>query len=269
MLAFARKPAPVQVAWLAYPATTGLEAMDYRLTDPYLDPPGTKDQFYSEKSIRLPNTFWCYDPLTSAPVANPLPADRNGHITFGCLNDYRKVNDGVLKLWARVLNAVPDSKLLLLCPQGSPRQRAMNSLGVAPGRVEFLDRIPRARYLQYYHRIDVGLDTYPYNGHTTSLDGLWMGVPTVTMCGETAVSRAGFSQLSNLGLSELAASDEEQFVDIAARLGKDVARLRELRSSLRERMMRSPLMDAQRFARDMEQAYRSMWRQWCALEPRP
>ena len=262
LLVFARKPAPVQVAWLAYPGTTGLSTIDYRLTDPYLDPPGLFDAFYSEESIRLPDTFWCYDPLTDQPPVNALPALENGFITFGCLNNFCKVNDGCLALWAQVLQAVPQSRLLLLAPRGQAREHVLARLeqeGIAAPRVEFADRQPRLEYLKLYHRIDMALDPLPYNGHTTSLDAFWMGVPTLTLVGKTVVGRAGWSQLCNLGLQELAAETPEQYVALAARLAGDLSRLQELRGTLRQRMLRSPLMDGKRFARHVEQAYRQMW----------
>jgi len=262
----ARKPAPVQAAWLAYPGTTGLSAMDYRLTDPYLDPPGLNDYFYSETSIRLPDSFWCYDPLVTDLAVNALPAQTNGYLTFGCLNNFCKVNQQVLRLWAQVLRAVDPSQLVILCPEGSHRQLALNLLqreGISPDRIEWIVRRPRRQYLELYHRIDVGLDTFPSNGHTTSLDSFWMGVPVVSLVGKTVVGRAGLSQLTNLGLTELIAHTPEQYVGIAAALAGDVLRLAELRRTLRARMETSPLMDAPRFARNIEAAYRQMWRNWC------
>ena len=186
LLIFARKPAPVQVTWLAYPGTTGLSTMDYRLTDPFLDPPEANNQFYSETSIRLSDTFWCYDPLTTRPAVNPSPAESNGYVTFGCLNNFCKVNDQALQLWAQVLTAVADSRMLILCPEGSHRNRLLDLLqqiGVSPERIEFVTHVPRPQFLEFFRRIDVGLDTFPYNGHTTSLDSFWMGVPVVTLVG--------------------------------------------------------------------------------------
>jgi protein O-GlcNAc transferase len=264
---FARKPAPVQVAFLAYPGTTGIETIDYRLTDPHLDPP-ENDSHYSEISIRLPDTFWCYDPLAAEPPVNNLPALAalpSGHITFGCLNNFCKINDPVLALWADVLRRVIHSRLLLLSYPGSHRQRTIDRLseeGIDPARIEFASPRPREQYLQLYHRIDIGLDTFPYNGHTTSLDSFWMGVPVVTLVGQTAVSRAGLCQLSNLGLSELAARSPDEFVRTAVKLSGDLPRLQELRSTLRQHMHKSPLMDAPRFAQNIEAAYRGIWHTW-------
>jgi predicted O-linked N-acetylglucosamine transferase (SPINDLY family) len=265
-LLFARKPAPVQVTWLAYPGTTGLSAMDYRLTDPYLDPPGENDQYYAEQSIRLPETFWCYNPLTVEPAVNSVPALERGYVTFGCLNNFCKVNDETIALWAQVMRQVENSRLLLMAPLGAIRPSVLERFArhkIAAARIEFVPYQPRQQYLETYHRIDIGLDTFPYNGHTTSLDSLWMGVPVATRIGTRAAARAGWCQLSNLGLEELAGGNSQEFVRIAADLAADLPRLARLRGSLRRRMEQSPLMDAPRFARNMEAAYRRMWQAWC------
>jgi predicted O-linked N-acetylglucosamine transferase (SPINDLY family) len=270
---FARKPAPVQVTFAGYPGTTGLSAIDYRFTDPYLDPPGGSNEYYSERSIRLPHSFWCYDAAAMAPpsgVHPPVGALRSpsqGFLTFGCLNNFAKANAGVLQLWAQLLETVKESRLLLLCPPGNARQWVLAEMlkhSIAADRIGFVPKLPRGRYLEVYHQIDIALDTLPYNGHTTSLDALWMGVPVVTLVGKTIVGRAGFSQLSNLGLTELVAETPEQYVTIAADLAGDVDRLKRLRAGLRDRMRNSPLMDAVQFTRDIESAYRRMWRTWCA-----
>ena len=266
LLVFARKPAPVQVTFAGYPGTTGLTTMDYRLTDRYLDPPGCPDLDYSEESIRLPNSFWCYDPLTNEPAVNALPALEQGYVTFGCLNNFCKVNTPVLKLWAQILQALEHSRLILLAKEGSHRQEMLRQLeqeGITSDRITFVAQQPRHQYLELYHQIDMGLDTFPYNGHTTSLDSFWMGVPVVTLVGQTVVGRAGLSQLTNLGLPELIAETPEDFVRIAIELSRDLSRLNKLRATLRERMQNSPLMDALRFARNIEAAYRSMWYRWC------
>jgi protein O-GlcNAc transferase len=265
-LLFARKPAPVQVAWLAYPGTTGLSAMDYRLTDPYLDPPGLNDANYSEVSIRLPETFWSYDPLMREPDVNELPASGNGYVTFGCLNAFRKINDEVLALWSRVMEATGNSRLIMLVPPGTSRTRilaAFSSGKIEEDRIQFVGYQPRPDYFRTYHKVDIGLDTFPYNGHTTTLDSLWMGVPVVTLVGSTVVGRAGLSLMSNIGLTELVASTREDFVNIASTLASDERRLSHLRSILRQRMMGSPLVNANRFARAIESAYLGMWGKWC------
>jgi protein O-GlcNAc transferase len=266
LMVFARKPAPVQVTWLAYPGTTGLTAIDYRLSDPHLDPPDS-DRFHVERTVRLPETFWCYDPLSMQPHVNGLPALSTGILTFGCLNNFAKVTDQTLELWARVLNRIDKSRLLLLAPKGNARHRVVEKFareGVESSRIEFIDRQPRDAYLATYHRIDLCLDTIPYPGHTTTLDSLWMGVPPITLTGNTTVSRGGLSLLANVQLEKLVAKTADEFVNIAADVSKDPASLATLRSELRERMRSSPLMDAPRFAQNVEAVYRRIWTAWCA-----
>jgi predicted O-linked N-acetylglucosamine transferase (SPINDLY family) len=221
------------------------------------------------EQIHLIDSFWCYDLCGAAVEVNSLPAHGGGYVTFGSLNNYCKVNDGVLRLWARLLGEVNGSRLVILCPRGSHRRRAMEifaAAGVTADRIEWVEPCARGEYLRLYHRIDVVLDPFPYNGHTTSLDALWMGVPVVSLAGERAVSRAGLSQLSNLGFSEWVAFGEEEYVKIAGRLAGDVSRLANLRGTLRSRMEGSVLMDGCRFARQIEGAYRAMWREWCAKQ---
>jgi predicted O-linked N-acetylglucosamine transferase (SPINDLY family) len=266
LLCFARKPAPVQATFAGYPGSTGLHAIDYRISDPYLDPAGADESYYSEKTVRLPHSFWCYDPGDAGDISvSPLPSLASGNITFGCLNNFCKINSAVLDLWARVMREVTHSRLLLLAKFGSHRQRTIDYLqeqGIGPDRVEFVPYLPRRDYLRQYHRIDIGLDTFPYNGHTTSLDSFWMGVPVITLVGQTPVARAGWCQLSNLDLVELAARDEQDFVAAAVQLAGDLSKLQQLRDSLRDRMKRSPLMDAPAFASGIEAVYRTMWKTW-------
>jgi protein O-GlcNAc transferase len=264
-LLFARKPAPIQIAWLAYPGTTGIGAMDYRLSDPRLDPESF-DTHYSERTLRLPDSFWCYDPLTHHPGVNELPAIERGYLTLGCLNNPCKLTDHTLRLWGGVMRALPGARLLLMAPLGRHRQQLSQRLcaqGIAAERVDFRPFQPRGEYLRSYHDIDLGLDTFPYNGHTTSLDSLWMGVPVVSRVGRTSVGRGGLTQLFQLDLLELAAYSDEAFVAIAAALGQDLVRLAALRKELRTRLERSTLMDASRFARHVEHAYRDAWRAHC------
>jgi protein O-GlcNAc transferase len=265
LLTFARKPAPIQVTFAGYPGTTGLSAIDYRLTDPHLDPPGTRNENYTEKSVRLPHTFWCYNPMADIPV-NESPALKTGTITFGCLNNFCKVNQNVLHLWSRVLTEIPSSRLFLMCPLDAQHQthQIFQQCNVSPSRIVFVPFQKPDQYLQTYHHIDIILDTFPYNGHTTSLDALWMGVPVVSLIGQTIAGRAGVSQLTNLGLTDLLARDPDQYINIAHKLATERDRLSELRRNLRQRMTESPLMDAKGFARDIETAYREMWKEWCA-----
>jgi predicted O-linked N-acetylglucosamine transferase (SPINDLY family) len=265
LLIFARKPAPIQVSWLGYPGSSGLKTIDYRLTDSYLEPAGGANLF-ADHPYRLPDCFWCYDPLEDRPAVNSLPAIAAGYVTFGSLNNFFKVTDATLDLWAKVLLENADSRLLLLAPAGSARERTLEKLsrrGVDSGRVEFVARQSRQEYLRTYHRIDVCLDTIPYNGHTTSLDALFMGVPVLTRVGNSPVGRGGWTQLSNLGLQELAALDDGEFVRLAAGLAGDLPRLEKLRGILRGRMEESRLMDGPRFARGVEAAYRDVWQLYC------
>ena len=267
LLLFARKPAPVQVTYLAYCSTTGLETMDYRLSDPHLDPPGMNDEYYSEETIRLPETYWCYPMHEQSPQVGPPPAlGSGGEVTFGCLNNFCKASPEALDLWIQLLRGLPKSRLILQAGEGSHRQRVRDLLerqGMDAGRVKFVGWVPLPEYFKRYEQIDVGLDPFPCNGGTTTCDALWMGVPVVTLAGRTAVGRGGVSVLRNVGMPELIAETPQQYVQIATDLAGDLPRLGELRRTLRARMQASPLMDAERFARNIEAAYRQMWRNWC------
>jgi len=267
---FARQPAPVQMTWLAYPGSTGLPSIGYRLTDARIDPPGSHGggtARSAEEPVRLPDCWCCYQPTVDSPEVNPLPARSTKRVTFGSMNHVAKVNEGALALWARVLDAVKGSQLLMLSPEGRTRERVLaffNARGIAPERVDLVGYVPRSEYLRLYHRIDIALDTFPCNGMTTTCDALWMGVPVLTLPGEMPVSRAGLSILSTIGLGEFAASSEDDYVRIATDLAGDLPRLAALRVTLRQQMQSSPLMNAPRFARNVEAAYRSMWQTWCA-----
>ncbi|HTW94904.1 MAG TPA: tetratricopeptide repeat protein [Tepidisphaeraceae bacterium] len=268
LLLFARKPAPIQATFIGYPGGTGMKMMDYRLTDPYLDPEGS-DRYYVEKSIRLTRSFWCYDvegmSLDESPPVAPLPALKRSFVTFGSLNNPCKINASVIETWSKILHGVQNSRLFLLAPRGTFRRQwidAFASHGIPADRIEFAGRAARQKYLQLYDNIDLGLDTFPYNGHTTSLDSLWMGAPIVTLVGKTVAGRAGLSQMTNLDLKDFIATTPDQFIQRATKLAQDLPALAQLRSELRQRMKASPLMDAARFARDVEAAYRKMWRQW-------
>lgn len=267
MLLFARKPAPVQVTYLAYWSTTGLDTMDYRLTDPHLDPPGINDRFYSERSIRLPETYWCYFPVNEpAPEISALSALSDGGLTFGSLNNFCKVSRRSMEMWIQLLCATPKSRLILHAHEGHHRQRAWDLLeheGVDPRRLTFVGRLPVLDYLILYRQIDIGVDRFPCNGGTTTCDALWMGVPVVSMAGNTAVGRGGVSVLRNIGLTELIAETPEQYVRAAADLTQDLPRLSELRRTLRRRMQASLLMNAAPFISNVEAAFREMWRNWC------
>lgn len=263
---FACKPAPVQLTWLGFAGTTGMDTVDYRITDPYFDPPGTDLGVYRETSLHLPETFSCYDALESELPVSPLPALGRGVVTFGCLNSPRKLHPGALSLWARVLHAVPGSRLLLYVEEHG-REAALRTLGaggIEAGRVEFGGLVPRRAYLERYREIDIALDTFPFAGGTTTCDAVWMGVPVVTLVGATVLQRAGFSVAMNLGLPELVARSEDEFVERAVALATDLPHLEALRAGLRSRLAASPLGNAPRFARNLEATYRAAWRQYCA-----
>jgi predicted O-linked N-acetylglucosamine transferase (SPINDLY family) len=266
LLVFARKPAPIQVTYLAYSGTTGLETMDYRLTDPYLDPPGSDETVYVEKTVRLRHTFWCYQAPPHAPPVVAPPAFAAHRVTFGCFNQFAKVTSKALEAWAEILRKVPDSLLVAYAAEGEHRRHSRSILeeaGVDPQRLQFLKRVSTPAYFAQYNQIDIALDTFPYPGGTTTCDALWMGVPVVCLPGGTAISRGGLSVLSNVGLSEFAAVDLANYIQIAVKLAMDLPRLADLRVSLRDRMQASPLMNARDFARDIESCYRNMWRNWC------
>ena len=269
LLLFARKPAPVQVTWLGFPGTTGLHTIDYRLTDVHADPIGTTEQFYSEKLIRLPEIFACFRPDEAAPPVGPLPALARGHITFGSFHSLAKVNAEVLNAWARILSETPGSHLLMVVPDpesAACRRRFHDYFaprGIAPERLEFQGRLALEKYLESHNQVDIMLDTHPFSGHTISCHALWMGVPIITLAGHLHHSRMVTSVLRNVGLSELIAQTPDEYVQATVALAKDLPRLANLRSTLRDHMKQSPLVDAPRFARNIEAAYREMWRTWC------
>ncbi len=268
LLVFARKPAPVQVTYIGYQNTTGMVAMDYRLTDAWSDPPGTTDRYYTERLVRLPRSFFCYQPDAEAPPVSSLPAASRGHITFGSFNHVSKITPEVLATWAELLRAVPGSRLVFLAhatPWLAAHVRdALARHGIAADRVELASRRPHAEYLALISTVDVALDAFPFNGHTTTCDCLWQGVPVVMLAGKTYVSRFGSSALVNLDLQEWIATTPQQYVETAAHLASDLSRLAELRAGLRERMAASPILDAGGFTRNLEAAYREMWQAWCS-----
>jgi protein O-GlcNAc transferase len=264
---FAREPAPVQVAWLAYPGSTGLPGIRYRFTDARMEPPGEDSAWSAEEPVYLPDCWCCYRPAGEFPQINGLPALSAEGVTFGSLNNFAKVNDAALALWARILVAVKRSRLVMLCPEGKARERVQaffGARGVAANRLQWVAYMSRAEYLRLFQRIDIGLDPFPCNGMTTTCDALWMGVPVLTLPGEIPASRAGLSLLSNVGLEELAAPSEERYARTAVELAGNLTRLADLRATLRPRMLASPLMDASRFARNVEAACRFMWERWRA-----
>lgn len=267
---FARKPAPVEVNYLGYCNTSGLSTMDWRITDRVADPEGAQ-AFYTEKLRYLDPCFFCYEPTASVPPVAPLPALTAGTVTFGSLANPAKLNRTVLELWARVLHAVPGSRLLIArrSHKGEVRARflrAFEALGLGPDRVEIFHAIPVGpNHFNLYHRMDISLDTFPWSGHTTSCEAMLMGVPTVTLTGDRHASRMVASLLHGVGLSQLIAATADEFVAIAQRLAADIPALAELRAGLRARLLTGPVCDAVGYTRRLEAAYRDMWREWCAL----
>lgn len=271
MPVFARKPAPIQVAWIGYPNTTGLSAMDYRFTDGFADPVGTTEKYHTETLLRLPGGFLCYMPPAACPAVAPPPVLRNGHVTFGSFNNFAKVTHAVIGLWADLLRAVPDSRLMIKyngLDEPAMGQRLLDEfagLGVGGSRLDLRGRTPSYfAHLQCYDEVDIALDTFPYNGTTTTCEALWMGVPVVVLAGKTHASRVGVSLATNSGLPELVAGTRQQYVEIAASLAAGTDRLAQLRVSLRQRMSLSPLLNAADFTGNIEAAYRTIWQKWCA-----
>jgi predicted O-linked N-acetylglucosamine transferase (SPINDLY family) len=267
---FARKPAPVQVSWMGYPGTTGLESMDYYLCDPFILPPGRFDSQFTEKLVYLPANA-PFQPFAEAPPVNDLPALRAGHMTFGSFNRLNKISRNVVALWAQLLRAVPTSRMVL---GGLPREGEYESLldwfdgeGIERHRLDFHQRSSMRHYLALHHQVDVCLDTFPYNGGTTSLHALWMGVPTLTLAGATMVSRAGVSVLGHVGLDEFVVQDAPAFAAQGASWANRLPELAQLRAGLRGRFAQSAIGQPSLMAAALERALRTMWQRWCAGLP--
>ena len=222
MLVLARKPAPIQITYLGYPATTGLDTVDYRLTDARTEPVGQSEKFYTEKLYRLPNSLWCFAPGNDYPDVGPLPALSNGYLTFGSMNNYAKIGPSVIALWARLLKAIPSARLLFVTVTPGETQQRLRSLfqshGVDPDRLELHDKLDRGAFLKLHQRIDIALDPFPCNGGTTTCDAFWMGVPVLGLRGRTFLSRAGYSLMSTIGLEEHCCATEKDFIALATRL---------------------------------------------------
>lgn len=276
LLVFASKPAPVQVTYLGYPNTTGLTTMDYRITDHYTEPMGTGDAFFTEQAVRMPHSYFCYAPLVEeTPLCHDLAVDRHGYLTFGSFNNFSKINAQVISLWAELLQAIPTAQLLIknksliaLSVQQSLLEQ-FAGFGIEPQRLKLSAyKFSRHEHLTQYHAVDIGLDTFPYNGATTTCEALWMGVPVVTLVGERHAARMGLSILSAVGLTELVAYTPTEYIDICVKLASNWDYLRQLRQTMRERMQTSSLMDGENFTRQLEAAYREMWERWCCSTPK-
>ena len=275
LLVFARKPAPVQVTWLGYPATTGLKAIDYRITDHYAEPVGLTEHLNVETLWRLPEFFCCYQAHENSPaVIDHPPFEDNGYITFGCFNNFFKVTNPVLESWVKVLREVEDSRLLLEINKANNPQylsritERLKYFGIPLDRTTIEPRKPENQFV-LYNKIDLALDPFPCVGGTTSMDAMWMGTPFVTLAGDHFTSRMGVSILTNAGLPELVAQNTEDYTNMIIDLAKDRERLKKIRHNLRARVMASPLMDQKLFVTNMEDTYRQMWEKYCAQKQTP
>ena len=272
LLLFARKPAPLQITWLGYPATTGMAAMDYLLADPALVP-AEADHHYREKIIRLPAGYHLYRPLPDAPEVGPPPFEREDAVTFGSFNGVQKLARPAIECWSRILRSVPGSRLVLKAPGFNDpvtcrRYREMlREHGIDDRRLSFIGRTPPAEHLAAMSAVDVALDSFPYTGGATTVDALWMGAPVVALAGETMGSRLSAGYLSAIGLSELIARNMDHYVELAVGLAREPARLVALRHDLRQRMAASPLCDEAFFTRHLEQACQTIWTRHCLSAP--
>ena len=267
LLVFGRKPAPLQMTMLGYPNTTGLAAMDYRVTDVHADPPGMTEHLYRERLLRLPDCLWCYVPSPLAPAPVPAPCVSSGQVTFGSLNAAYKLNDQVLEAWTAILCAVPASRLIIATiPRGEAHDRIRARFaagGIDASRVEVVERQPVMEYWKIVGSVDLALDTFPCGGGATLCEALWLGVPTLAHAGSTFLRRAGLSLLTNLGLDELVAYSGYEYVRKAVALGREPAAIVRLRHGLRDRLASSPITDARRYTRNVEGLYRKAWIEWC------
>ncbi|PKO62798.1 MAG: hypothetical protein CVU24_02470 [Betaproteobacteria bacterium HGW-Betaproteobacteria-18] len=262
---FARKPAPVQASYIGYPGSTGLSAMDYRISDPWQDPVGLTERYHSETLVRIPGGM-AFAPEPDAPEVNALPALTSGELVLACLNGLNKLNPAVVTLWACILSALPQARLMLgNVTDTQTAQRLMQMFGqagVAPERLMLQPRVPISDYLALHHQIDLALDPFPYNGGTTTMHSLWMGVPVITLAGDHAVSRLCAAHLSRVGLDEFITHSEDAYLQCAIRFANDLPKLNEVRLSLRARMNAAECQSAT-ITRQLEAAYRDMWRTWC------
>lgn len=269
LLTFARKPAPVQVSWMGYPGTTGLTAMDYYLADRYFLPMAEFNDQFTEKLVHLPASA-PFSPATDSPTVNPLPALRNGYVTFGSFNRLSKLSPRVIALWSQVLRNIPDARMLLgAMPQGGTSDVLMRWFaqeGIGRERLELHARCDARTYLALHHRVDMCLDTFPYSGGTTTANGLWMGVPTLTLAGHTPAGRHGATILGHLGLESFVAKDAEDFQAKGLESTRDREGLARMRMGLRERFKQSTPAQPKIIADGLERALRIMWQRWCADE---
>lgn len=267
---FARRAAPVQVSYLGYPNTTGLSTMDYRITDCHADPEGMTERYYTEKLVRLPHGFLCFRPPAESPDVGEPPCLSRSFVTFASFNHFPKTSAETIALWARILRAVPGSRLLLKAlglGSADVQQEVVKKFqahGITNDRIEVRGMVASSfEHLRMYNEADVALDVFPYNGTTTTCEALWMGVPVITLAGKAHVSRVGASILAQVGIADLIADSPEDYADKAINLASDAARLKGLRAGLRQKLRASSLCDAEGFIRELELAYGEMWQRWC------
>lgn len=268
--AFARKPAPIQASWIGYPGTTGLRAMDYFLADPHFLPPGEFDRYFTEKLVYLPAQA-AFQPHEAAPPISSLPALATGRVTFGSFNRLGKINEATINLWSQLLRELPESRMLLagIAP-GADHGKLIAQFaaaGIGAGRLAIHERCGMDSYLALYHQVDLCLDTYPYNGGTTNIHGVWMGVPTLTIAGSTPAARPGAAILSQVGLEGFTAANATEFVAQGVHWASHLDALAEVRQGLRRRLQESPSRRADIIALALAAALRRMWRRWCAGLP--
>jgi len=265
---FARRPAPVQMTYLGYPDTTGLDTIDYRITDHWADPPGRTEHFHSESLLRLENGFLCFSPPVESPDITSLPYDANGYITFGSFNVLTKITPDILAAWSHLLGRMPEARLLIKNRQLTDDRLKLRlseyfqGMGINAERIELSGRTSKSEHMATYGKVDIALDSFPYNGTTTTCDTLWMGIPVVTLAGSCHVSRVGVSILSQVELDELVTESREEYIDCAVELAGNPARIRELRHTLREKMRSSSLSDGEKFTQGVETLYIDAWNAW-------
>jgi predicted O-linked N-acetylglucosamine transferase (SPINDLY family) len=262
--ALARRPAPVLVTLFGYPSTTGVKAIQYKVTDEFADPPGMTEKLYTETLLRLPQVAWVYRPPAGAPAPNALPAQARRAFTFGCLNNPAKLSEACVEAWARVLKAVPRSRLVLSAGGSAAGAKQIverfTKHAVSSDRLEMVYRLPPEQYFEAYQPVDLCLDPFPYNGGVTTCDSLWMGVPVLTLAGRDYRSRQGVSVMTNVGLPEFVAESTDKLIELAALWSDQRDGLADLRGSLREMMAQSAVTDAVRYVRHLEAAYRDAWK---------
>lgn len=271
---FGRKPAPIQMTTIGMPTTTGLSAIDWRITDKWMDPEGLTESFHSEKLLRI-LSGWCYRPSDEAvdlPVSE-LPALNKGYVNFASFNAFGKINPIVLSLWADLLKAIPTARLCIATGGSAENEKlnrqirqACKKLGMPSDRLTLLPRLPLRAYFEYHNQVDVVLDAFPYTGATVTAHALWMGVPVITLAGPNSIHRSATSMMNSVGLPEFVAESKQQYIEIAKHLCDNTSKLASIRRKLRTKMQKSPLMNGKLVTADLEKNLRIIWQDWCKKE---